>query len=165
VYHRNQGKEKVAMLESKMFRVWFGAMLLMCASFCGYALRAQETQSSKEMNLETYRIGIGDHIQVTVFQHPEISKNWVVVDRNGNIALPSINVVKASGVSIIDFQPFAFYAVKASGLSILDFADGLKRKLEVIIPNPQLIVTVSPASSGESTPRLGDPPLPNCCAA
>jgi hypothetical protein len=37
-----QSKEKVAMLGSSTFRVWFGATLLICAVSCAQALSAQE---------------------------------------------------------------------------------------------------------------------------
>jgi hypothetical protein len=38
--------EKFAMLESTTFRVWFGAILLMCASCCEEGLSAQEKPHS-----------------------------------------------------------------------------------------------------------------------
>jgi len=96
VYHHSQSKEKVTtMLEFKTFRVWFGATRLMCAMFCAATLSSQEKQHPIESSLDTYRIGIGDQIKIDVWRHPELSKT-VVVDCDGNITLPSINVVKAS---------------------------------------------------------------------
>jgi hypothetical protein len=116
------------MLESKTFRVWFGATLLMCAISDGQALSAQEIQHSIAKPVDTYRIGVGDRIQVDVWRHPELTKT-VVVDRKGNITLPSVHVVKVSGVSA------------------MDLASLVRHKLESKIPNPQVIVTVVGISS------------------
>jgi protein involved in polysaccharide export with SLBB domain len=162
VYHRHQTEEQVTMLESKAFRVWMAATLLMCAISCGKALSAQETQHSIPAAVNTYCIGVGDQIQVDVWRHPEISKT-VVVDRKGNITLPSVHVVKASG------------------LSAQDLANLVRHNLKRKIPNPQ--VTVSVVGIGnhplapfpipllpQFSPQLRDTPSPeqllhDCCVA
>jgi hypothetical protein len=86
------------MLESKTFLVWFGATLLMCAISCGQALSAQEIQHSIAKPVDTYRIGVGDRIQLDVWRHPELTRT-VVVDSKGDITLPSVHVVRVSGLS------------------------------------------------------------------
>ena len=137
------------MLESKTFLVWFGATLLMCAISCGQALSAQEITKP----VDTYRIGVGDRIQLDVWRHPELTKT-VVVNRKGNITLPSVHVVKVSG------------------LSPMDLASLVRHKLERKIPNPQVTVTVVDIGSPLSPllePLHRDLPSPDlrqgCCVA
>lgn len=110
------------MLESKMFRVWFGATLLLCFISCG-TFGAQKKQQSIAPYPDTYRIGPGDVIQVDVYQHPELSRR-VVVRRDGNITLPSVD------------------PVKVSGLSAMDVAVVVRDKLEPKISKPQVTVNV-----------------------
>ena len=95
----------------------------MCAISCGQALSAQEIQHSIAKPVDTYRIGVGDRIQLDVWRHPELTRT-VVVDSKGNITLPSVRVVKVSG------------------LSPMDLASRVRHKLERKIPNPQVTVTV-----------------------
>ena len=160
------------MLESRTFRIWFAGILLM-GVFCGQAPRAQEKPSSNSLALQPYRIRIGDHIKVAVDQRPDLFKSWFVVDRNGHITLVNANAVRGSGVSVVDFEPSAFIVVKASGLSIVDFVDLLKKKLELIIPNPGLIVTLGPSSGRDplqpTRDELPQEPSPelrqDCCDA
>jgi hypothetical protein len=153
VYHPSQSKKKITMLEYKTFRVWFGATLLMCAISCGEALSAQEKQHSITGAVDTYRIGVGDVIQISVWEHPEVSR-VVEVNRKGNITLPLVHVVKASG------------------LSASDLANLLRHKLERIIPNPQVTVLIGmtrPTPSPQPAPQLRDSPSPelrqDCCVA
>ena len=134
------------MLESKTFRVWMVATLLLCAISCGKALSAQETQHSIAAAVDTYFIGVGDQIQVDVWRHPEFSRT-VVIDRKGNITLPSVHVVKASG------------------LSAQDLANLVRHKLKRKIPNPQVTVSVvgigNPlASLPPPSPQFRDTPSP-----
>jgi protein involved in polysaccharide export with SLBB domain len=162
VYHRHQTEEQVTMLESKTFRVWMAAALLMCAISCGKALSARETQHSIAAAVDTYIycIGVGDQIEVDVWRHPEFSKT-VVVDRKGNIILPSVHVVKASG------------------RSPMDLASLVRHKLKRKIPNPQVTVIVVGISNSSRpklqplqllSPELRDTPSPeqllhDCCVA
>jgi hypothetical protein len=147
-----------AFLESKTFRVWFAATLLMCAIPCGEALSAQESQHSIAA-ADTYWIGVGDQIKVDVWQHPELTKT-VVVNRKGNITLQAVHVVKVSC------------------LSAMDLASLVRHKLERKIPNPQVTVTVvgisnplAPLSqpSRPPLPQHQDSPSPelrrDCCVA
>ncbi len=131
------------MLESKTVRVWLGATLLLCAISYRQALSAQEVQHSIAKALDTYRIGVGDRIQVDIWQHPELT-NTVVVDGSGNITLPSV------------------HEVKVSGLPATDVASLVRYKLERKIPNPQVAITVVRVSNRDSpSPDLRQ----GCCVA
>jgi hypothetical protein len=133
----------VNMLESKTVRVWLGATLLLCAISYRQALSAQEVQHSIAKALDTYRIGVGDRIQVDIWQHPELT-NTVVVDGSGNITLPSV------------------HEVKVSGLPATDVASLVRYKLERKIPNPQVAITVVRVSNRDSpSPDLRQ----GCCVA
>jgi protein involved in polysaccharide export with SLBB domain len=138
------------MLESKIFRVWFAATLLMGAISLSEGLCAQEKQDATEWVAGTYHVGIGDHLEIWVWQHSSLSKT-VVVDLDGNISLPSINVVKAAG------------------LSVNDLADLLTRKLEFAFPKPHVTVLVSRTNSYPKPPARTPPPAPElqkeCCIA
>ena len=111
------------MLGSKTFRVWFGATLLMCASFCCEVLSAQEKSRSIASEDVEYRISNADVLLISVYQHPELSRT-VVVRPDGSITLPWCNAVKVLGLS-------------ASTVAVL-----LHDKLESIVSNPQVSVTV-----------------------
>lgn len=128
------------MLESKIFRVWFGAALLMCAISYRQALSAQEVLRSLPKPEEAYRIGVGDLLQVDVWQHPELTKT-VAVDGNGNTNLPLI------------------HEVKVSGLSATDVANLIRYKLEFKIPEAHVTVTVTTIGMRSPLAPLPQPPL------
>ena len=111
------------MLESKTFRVWFGATLLMCAGFCGEVLSAQEKSRSIAPEDVEYRISNADVLLISVYQHPELSRT-VVVRPDGSITLPWCSAVRVVGLS-------------PSTLLVL-----LRDKLESMVSNPQVSVTV-----------------------
>jgi polysaccharide biosynthesis/export protein len=120
------------MLKAKTFRVWFGVAVLMCAVSCGEALRAQEKLHSVASATE-YRIHAGDVVRLDVWKHPEITRT-VPVDRKGNLHLPLID------------------DVKASGLTAMELAGLIRQKLEGIIPNPQVTVTITEINDPPSLP-------------
>ncbi len=142
------------MLESTTFRVWSGAILLMCASCCGEGLSAQE--KSHSVAPADYHIGIGDVLHVSIWQHPELSRT-IPVRSDGKIALPLVK------------------DVKVSGLSVMDLAKLIRDKLGPLIPNPQVTVTVTESKSAHPgvlhpLPQLRDTPSPDellhdCCVA
>ena len=123
------------MLESKSFRVWLAATLLVVAASSGEAVCAQDKQNAPEAEIGTYVVCVGDHLEISVWRHPELSKR-AVVDRDGNINLPSIN------------------AVKVSGLSVTDLAGLLVRRFKSTIPKPHVTIAVSRTSC------LPKPPVP-----
>jgi len=125
------------MLKSTCSRVWFGATLLMSAFSCGVALNAQEKPRSIAPAVD-YRIAPGDVIQISVWEHPEVTR-VVGVNRDGNITLPLANTLKVSGLS----------AMNVAGL--------LRSKLRPTIPNPQVTVTVTPHNLSTPLPPLLPP--------
>src|SRR5208283_5899529 len=125
------------MFESKTFRVWFGAILLIAAMSCGRALSAQE--KPQRVAPADYRIRVGDVLEVSVYQHPEFSSR-VVVMGDGNHAL-TVSGVKVSDLSAMDGM---LHDLKVVDLSALDVGVLLHAKLESVIPEPQVTVMVAP---------------------
>ena len=87
----------VKMLGAKTCRFGFGATGLLCAVVCGGVLSAQEGQNAR--SYYAYYICAGDVLQISVYQHPELSKT-VVVRSNGDINLPWLNAAKVAGLSV-----------------------------------------------------------------
>jgi hypothetical protein len=133
IYHPYRTKEKVAMLESKTLRVWFAATLLTCAVSSGEVLNAQEKHPVSATAAREYLIHAGDVIKLDVWKQPEITRT-VPVDRKGNINLPLI------------------HNVKASGLTAMELAGLIRQKLVGLIPSPQVTVTIAEISDPSSQP-------------
>lgn len=53
--------------------------------------------------LDAYRLGPGDRLKVTVFDHPQESGNFEV-DSLGNIAYPLLGRIEARGKTVAEFQ-------------------------------------------------------------
>lgn len=51
---------------------------------------------------ESYRIGEGDTLKVSVFQVPDLSFDSIVVDSAGNLQLPLIGSVRAAGLTPVE---------------------------------------------------------------
>jgi polysaccharide export outer membrane protein len=73
---------------------------------------------------QSYRLGPGDHVRVTVFNEPTLSGEFGVTD-SGRISLPLIGDVTAAGMTITEFQQ----------LATKTFADGY-------LNNPRLSVEI-----------------------
>jgi polysaccharide export outer membrane protein len=144
------------MLESKLLRFWFDAALLVAAVSCGQALNAQEKPEPASPG--EYRIVAGDVIQIDVWQEPDISRT-IQVNPDGNIRLPFIDDIKASGLS----------AMQLAGL--------IRHKLEGKLANPRVTVAVRVTHNGtilapgSSVPVIHPRPLlspelrQKCCVA
>jgi hypothetical protein len=117
------------MREPKTFRLVFGAAILVCAILCSEALSGQERSISYSPSNEEFRIGSSDVLQISVCQHPELSRT-AVVNQDGNITLPPLD------------------ALKVDGLSVQAAADLLRRKLEPMLSTPQVTVTVTEIHHG-----------------
>ncbi len=81
-----------------------------------------------------YRIGVGDKLNVRVFQVPDLSFDELVVDTSGDIQMPLIGAVRASGLT--------------SGELSTEIATKLSSQY---LRNPQVTVTVKEAASQKIT--------------
>jgi len=122
--------------ESNTFRAWLVVALLTGVFSCPDLLSAQCKPNGIEAAPGTYHIDIGDQLSVSVWQHSEFSRT-VVVDREGNIVLPSGDVAKAVG------------------LSVNELAGVITQKLKLLYPSAHVTVAVK---------RKASPPKPadNC---
>ena len=139
------------MLKATTSLAWFAIVAFVFCTLCSCIATGQEKPSSNGASDEKYRINNGDVLQVSVYQHPEFSRT-VVVTGDGIITMPSMN------------------AVKAAGLSPTALASLLRDKLESVLPRPQVTVIVKiqhdpyPLLHLEEGPR--DILLPHsCCIA
>jgi len=81
-----------------------------------------------------YRIGVGDKLNVRVFQVEDLSFDALVVDTSGNIQLPLIGAVRGAG--------------RTAGEMSIDIATRLSTQY---LRNPQVTVTVTEAASQKIT--------------
>lgn len=81
-----------------------------------------------------YRIGVGDKINVRVFQVPDLSFNDLVIDTSGNVQMPLIGAVRGDG--------------RTSGEMAADIAERLSAQY---LRDPQVTVTVTEAASQKIT--------------
>jgi protein involved in polysaccharide export with SLBB domain len=107
------------MLKAETPLAWFAAVGLVCFG----VVSAQEKPLPKAPSDTEYRICSGDVLQISIYQHPEFSK-VVVVTQEGNITLPSVN------------------AMKAVGLSPVALASLLRDQLKSLVPDAQVTVEV-----------------------
>jgi len=82
------------MVKATTFLAWFAVVL--CA--CSGAARAQDQSSPKAPPDTEYRICTGDVLEISISQHPELSRT-VVVTHEGNVRLPSAKTGRAVGLS------------------------------------------------------------------
>ena len=113
------------MLGAKICRFRFRVTGLLCAITCCGVLSAQTPQYRVERPRSYYRYHIypGDILQISVYQHPELSKT-VVVRPNGDINVPRLN------------------AVKVAGLSVELASDLLRQKLQSVVDRPCITIRV-----------------------
>jgi polysaccharide export outer membrane protein len=83
---------------------------------------------------DEYRIGVGDTINVRVFQVPDLSFDDLVIDTSGNVQMPLIGAVRGSG--------------RTPGEMSADIAERLAAQY---LRNPQVTVTVTAAASQKIT--------------
>ncbi|HYC67389.1 polysaccharide biosynthesis/export family protein [Brevundimonas sp.] len=81
-----------------------------------------------------YRIGVGDKVNVRVFQVPDLSFEDLVVDTSGNVQMPLIGAVRGSG--------------RTPGEMSADIAERLAAQY---LRDPQVTVTVTEAASQKIT--------------
>jgi protein involved in polysaccharide export with SLBB domain len=128
-------------------RLMSGVTLLVFAILCSESLNGQEKSSN-----EQFRIGSSDVLQISIYQHPELSRK-AVVNEDGNISLPPLD------------------EVKVAGLTVQAAADLLRSKLQPILSAPQVTLTVTEIHHGvvhrlpflplHSGPAIRDVPAPD----
>jgi polysaccharide export outer membrane protein len=84
--------------------------------------------------VDDYRIGVGDKINVRVFQVPDLSFDELVIDTSGNVHMPLIGAVQGSG--------------RTPGEMAADIAARLSQQY---LRDPQVTVTVIEAASQKIT--------------
>jgi polysaccharide export outer membrane protein len=81
-------------------RLWLSALrvglAVLLASACQHAPPAAEPANGPP---PAYRLGSGDRVRVTIFEHPDLSGEFEV-DSSGRLALPLIRGVSALGLSL-----------------------------------------------------------------
>lgn len=93
-----------------------------------------QVASSEGDALSEYRIGVGDKLNVRVFQVPDLSFAELVVDTSGNIQMPLIG------------------AVQSAGRTSSDLSSDIERRLSArYLQDPQVTITVSEAASQKIT--------------
>ena len=81
----------------KTRRVGFGAAALLCAGLYGVSVNAQVSERVRWHH--AYHVGVGDILEISVSEHPELS-GPVVVSRSGEVSLPWHKVIKVAGLSV-----------------------------------------------------------------
>lgn len=93
-----------------------------------------QTAQVSDLPLSEYRIGVGDKLNVRVFQVPDLSFDGLVIDTSGNIQMPLIGAVSGAG--------------RTSG----ELASEIARRLAAqYLRDPQVTVTVTEAASQKIT--------------
>lgn len=120
------------------------AMALLLGGCGGPRMDVSQMTSARPVDLQSasaasaspaeYRIGIGDKLDVTVFQVPDLSFEDLVVDASGNIQMPLIGAVAGAGRTARDMS-----------------ADIGRRLSERYLQNAEVTVTVVEAASQKIT--------------
>ena len=112
-----------------------GLVLAGCDSSGGTASAAAVAAANAPAAPEQYQIGPGDQLQISVWQHPDLSPSVTVLP-DGEISLPLIG------------------EVKASGLEEKQLAAIIRDKLAEYVRSPEVTVTVSNAESANFQQRI-----------
>jgi len=110
-----------------------GSRMDMAAMTAAQPVDLQSTNSSTAPQAE-YTIGVGDKLNIRVFQVPDLSFEELVVDTSGDIQMPLIGAVRAAG--------------QTAGQTSALIAERLSARY---LRNPQVTVTVTAAASQKIT--------------
>jgi polysaccharide export outer membrane protein len=117
---------------------WFKlTLLILMGCFCAMQAWAQDpaAEPTKQTLEAQYRIGPGDQLQVTIWQHPDLSPALTVLP-DGEISLPLIG------------------EVKASGLTEKELAASIKERMTEYLRSPEVTITVVNAQSADFQRRI-----------
>lgn len=120
-------------------------LMAACLAACGGPrMNLAEMTAAQPTNLQEvvaptspqgeYRIGVGDKINVRVFQVPDLSFDNLVIDTSGNVQMPLIGAVRGAG--------------RTPGEMSTDIAERLSAQY---LRDPQVTVTVTEAASQKIT--------------
>ncbi len=119
-----------------MNRCRLGLMILLaCFVTTDVWAQAQAPAATPPAAEAQYRIGPGDQLQVTVWQHPDLSPGLTVLP-DGEISLPLIG------------------EVKASGLTEKELAAAIKERMVEYVRSPEVTITVVNAQSADFQRRI-----------
>lgn len=129
----------------RSFKVLAALMMAAVLAGCGGArMDINQMSAAQPVDLQTaqevvaaaieYRIGVGDKLDVRVFQVADLSFAELVVDTSGNINLPLIGAVRSAG--------------RTAGEMSTDIAERLSARY---LRDPQVTVTVKEAASQKIT--------------
>lgn len=109
--------------------------LVGCAGSAPAPAPAPAQVTGAQATEQQYRIGPGDQLQISVWQHPDLSPSVVVLP-DGEISLPLIG------------------EVKAAGLSEKELAASIRERLVEFVRSPEVTVTVANAESANFQQRI-----------
>ena len=113
----------------------FGLALAGCEAGGGTAPSVAAPSASAPAEPVQYQIGPGDQLQISVWQHPDLSPSVTVLP-DGEVSLPLIG------------------EVKAAGLEEKELAVIIRDKLAEYVRSPEVTVTVSNAESANFQQRI-----------
>src|SRR5689334_19343901 len=105
-------------------------LLLLCCDVVAAADAVPPPPSASPLPVQTYRIGVDDRVQVSVWRNPELSAT-VPVRPDGKISLPLVG------------------DVPAGGRTAEEVAADVKQRLETFIRDPQVAVILTDLRSNE----------------
>ena len=118
-----------------MFASLFVTLTLAACESSGPAPGAVPSAPTAPAPVQQYQIGPGDQLQISVWQHPELSPAVTVLP-DGEISLPLIG------------------EVKASGLSEKELSTSIRDKLAEYVRSPEVSVTVVNPESANFQQRI-----------
>ena len=111
------------------------ALLLAAGSAVGADLQKPDTKSPTPLPVDTYRIGVDDLVQVSVWHNPDLSAT-IPVRPDGKISLPLVG------------------DVPAGGRTPEEVATDVKKRLETYVRDPQVAVILTELRSHEYLSRV-----------
>ena len=132
------------MTMARVFSLLVAGLVIQLAGCGGSRMDVSQMTAAQSVDLQVvgvegappteYRIGVGDKLNVRVFQVPDLSFGELVVDTSGNIQIPLIGAVQSAG--------------RTSGELSSDIARRLSAQY---LRDPQVTVTVTEAASQKIT--------------